>query len=191
MAAEAATPFFLPLSRLPSPLDSMRMRSPLPRLVTALALATLLVPAPARAQGDDGSVGAAVVGGVAGGVAGLLGAYPLTGCPLAHLGAARELDFCDVASITLGLGGAAAGAWVGSADSGAGYGLGLGVLAGFGTGFLLGRIVDTPRWLDSALILGGAVAGALIGGTDDDEDVQDVPRAAGVRLPVWTIPLGF
>lgn len=156
-----------------------------PCALAALVAAAFALPRPALAQEDGGSAGAAVVGGLAGGMAGLLGAYPLTGCPLAHLGAARDLDFCDVASVGLALGGVAAGAWVGAENDGAGYGMGLGLLAGFGTGFLLGKVVDTPRWLDALFILGGTVAGGVLGGDDDPADGGPV---AAVRLEFLRLP---
>jgi hypothetical protein len=160
-------------------------------LVLTLFLTTALVPRPGLAQDDGGSVGGAVVGGLAGGVSGLLGAYPLTGCPLAHFGGAGDLDFCDVASVTLALGGTAAGAWIGAENTGAGYGIGLGLLAGFGTGFLVGKLVDTPRWVDSALVLAGAVAGGIIGGRDEGDDQDPAAPASELRISVWSLPVRF
>ena len=191
VAADAAAPFFF-LDYPPfGGADSMPTRIyPFP-LVLALVLMTGLLPHPARAQDGGGSVGGAVVGGLAGGVAGLLGAYPLTGCPLAHFGAAGDLDSCDVASVTLALGGTAAGAWIGAENDGAGYGIGLGLLAGFGTGLLVGRLLDTPRWLDAGLILAGAVAGGIIGGRDDGGADDPTAPASELRLSLWSLPVRF
>ncbi|MDT8342559.1 MAG: hypothetical protein RQ751_13695 [Longimicrobiales bacterium] len=163
------------------------MPRPLPTLLALLA-ATSFTALPVRAQdGDGGSVGGAVVGGIAGGVGGLLGIYPLLGCPLATIGAARDGDFCDVASLSLLVGGTAAGAWIGATDSGAGYGMGVGLVAGFGAGLLLGRVVETPRWVDSLLLLTGVVVGGIVG-ADDDGGAS--PLAQGQRtVPLLTLPL--
>lgn len=125
-------------------------------------LATGLLPAAGQAQ--EGSAGAAVVGGLAGGVGGLLGFHGFTGCPVVTVGAAREADACDAGSLISALGGLGTGAWVGAGDSGAGYGMGVGAVAGFGLSLLLDQVADTPRWLDAALVVTGVVAGGLLGG---------------------------
>lgn len=157
--------------------------------VLSLFLLALAAAFPLAAQdGDGGSVGAGIVGGVTGGVAGLLGVYPLLGCPLATLGASRETDFCDVASVVSAVGGVAAGAWIGGTDRGAGYGMGVGLVAGFGAGLLLGQVVDTPRWVDALLLVGGVVAGGILG-SDDEADRAVLVVPDGRVTPLFTLPL--
>lgn len=142
---------------LPSPptLRTLVLVLGIPVLAAALS--------PAAGQAQDGSVGGAVVGGLAGGVGALWGFHGLSGCPVVTVGAARDADGCDVGSLVAALGGVGGGAWVGATDSGAGYGMGLGAAAGFAASLLLDQVTDTPRWLDAALLVTGAVAGGLLG----------------------------
>lgn len=162
----------------------------MPRLATTFLLAALLAlaPHPGAAQ-DDGSAGAAVVGGLVGGAVGLWTFYPLTGCPMITVGAAREADACDAGGAVAALGGLGTGIWVGLSDRGAGYGMGVGALAGFGTGWLLNRVWDAPRWVDATLILAGTVAGGIVG-ADDGEDGAAPSAQAPVAVPLWRLGVG-
>jgi hypothetical protein len=156
---------------------------------TLLALALLTVlhfPTPARAQDVDGSVPAALVGGIAAGTAALWAFYPFSGCHMVTVGAARPSDVCDVASVVALLGGTATGAVLGAKNRHIGYGMGIGWVAGFGTGWLLGQVVDTPRWLDALFLVGGVVAGGYLGSEYADDPDPDVEPA---QMEVFRIDL--
>jgi len=148
----------------------------------------LCIPSPAKAQEREGSVPAAVVGGLVGGAVSLWSFYPLTGCPMITVGAARAADACDVGGVLSAVGGLGVGVWAGASDRGAGYGMALGAAAGFGAGWLLNRVADPPRWLNALLLVGGTVAGGLIGAADGDEDPLVQPASAMVTLGV--VPVG-
>lgn len=154
--------FLLPGPLSPAP-PCRRRALPTGSGVTAfLALLLLAVASPRALLGQEGSLGAAVVGGMSGGVSALWAFPALTGCPVVTVGAAREADACDTGALLAGLGGTVAGAWIGASNSGAGYGMGVGAAAGFATAFLAGRVTDVPRWLNAVLVVGGAVAGGLL-----------------------------
>ena len=158
------------------------------RVLPALALVALfhLGPAPARAQEVDGSVPAALVGGIAAGTAALWAFYPFSGCHMITVGAARPSDLCDVASVVALLGGTATGAVLGAKNRHIGYGMGIGWVAGFGTGWLLGQVVDTPRWLDALFLVGGVVAGGYLGSEYADDPDPDVEP---LQMEVFRIDL--
>lgn len=111
-------------------------------------------------------MGAGIVGGLSGGLTGLYAFYPVTGCALVTVGAAREADGCDVGGVLAGLGGAAAGGFVGGTNAGAGYGMGVGMAAGFATMLLVNQMVDLPRWADALLVVTGVVVGGIVGAED-------------------------
>ncbi len=67
---------------------------------------------------------------------------------------------------------------VGDGAGHVGYGMGIGWVAGFGTSWLLGQVVDTPRWLDAALLIGGVVAGGIVGSEYGDDDPDPDPENA-------------
>jgi len=149
------------------------------RLLPALALLALLHldRAPAQAQDVDGSVPAALVGGIAAGTAALWAFYPFSGCHMVTVGAARPSDICDVGAVVALLGSTATGAVLGAGNQHIGYGMGIGWVAGFGTGWLLGRVVDTPRWLDALFLVGGVVAGGYLGSEYEDDVSPDMETA--------------
>ena len=145
------------------------------RPILALALALHVAPASLWAQDVDGSVPAALVGGVAAGTAALWAFYPFSGCHMVTVGAPQPSDICDVGSVVALLGSTATGAVLGAKNRHIGYGMGIGWVAGFGTQWLLGRVVDTPRWLDALFIVGGVVAGGYLGSEyegDPDPDME-------------------
>lgn len=129
-------------------------------LASALSLAGL----PDAAAAQDGSLGAAAVGGLAGGAAALWAFYPYTGCPMVTVGAAQATDACDVGSVVAGLGGLAGGAALGATNADAGYGAGVGFVAGFGVSWLAGKFFDVPRWLGATFVVAGTVIGGAVGG---------------------------
>jgi hypothetical protein len=145
-------------------------------LLAAIPLALHLGSRPVAAQEVDGSVPAAIVGGLAGGTAALWAFYPFTGCAMVTVGAPQPSDLCDVFSVVALIGATGAGAVLGATNRNVGYGMGLGWVAGFGTGWLLGRVVDTPRWLDAALLVGGVVAGGILGSEYGDDDPDPAPE---------------
>ena len=114
----------------------LRFLLTVPTLLIALAVSAT----PAAGQEGEGSVGGAIVGGLAGGAVGLLSFYPLSGCPMITVGAAREADWCDAGGVATGVVGLGAGIWAGSDDAGAGYGMALGALAGVGAAWVLGQV---------------------------------------------------
>ena len=158
------------------------------RLLPVLAILALLHlgPAPAQSQEVDGSVPAALVGGIAAGTAALWAFYPFSGCHMVTIGAARPSDICDVASVVALLGGTATGAVLGAKNRHIGYGMGIGWVAGFGTQWLLGKVVDTPRWLDALVLVGGVVAGGVLGSEYADDPDPDMEPA---QLEVFRIDL--
>jgi hypothetical protein len=163
----------------------MRPSALLPIALWCAAL-HLFAGSPATAQDAEGSAPAAVVGGVVVGAVALWSFYPLTGCPMITVGAARPADGCDVAALASALGGVGAGVWTGATDSGAGYGMALGAAGGLGVGWLLNRVVPTPRWVDALLLLGGTVAGGILGTSDEEEDLA--AQATVARIPVVALP---
>lgn len=151
-------------------------RLSIPVLVFVAGL--LLGPRPAPAQDVDGSVGAAIVGGVAAGTAALWAFYPFSGCHMVTVGAPQPTDICDVGSVLALLGSTATGAVLGARNRHVGYGMGIGWVAGFSTGWLLGRVVDTPRWLDALFLVGGVVAGGYLGSEWEDDPPPDMEPAS-------------
>lgn len=156
-------------------------------LLAALPLALHLGFRPAVAQDVDGSVPAAIVGGLAAGTAALWAFYPFSGCPMVTVGAPQPSGLCDVLSVVALIGGTGTGAVLGATNQNVGYGMGIGWVAGFGTSWLLGRVVDTPRWLDAALLIGGVVAGGYLGSEYGDDDPD--PDPATLRKPLVKIDL--
>ncbi|MEJ2540633.1 MAG: hypothetical protein P8188_11790 [Gemmatimonadota bacterium] len=153
------------------------------RLAILLALlgSLALAPRPGAAQGVDGSIGGGLVGGVAAGTAALWAFYPFSGCAMVTVGPPQPSDACDVFSVVALLAGTATGAVLGARDRHVGYGMGIGWVAGFGTGWLLGRVVDTPRWVDALFLVGGVVAGGYLGSEyGDDPPLEGEPNALEV-----------
>ena len=191
MAERSVTPFFSSTrdaSAIPTPPRS-RMRRLL--LLIAVPLALQLAARPASAQDSDGSVPAAIVGGVAAGTAALWAFYPFTGCAMVTVGAKQPSGLCDVFSVVALIGGTGTGAVLGATNRHVGYGMGIGWVAGFGTGWLLGRVVDTPRWLDAAFLIGGVVAGGIIGSGYGDDDPDPSPEALTkplIKIDLLPIP---
>ena len=83
--------------------------------------------------------------------------------------------------------GAGAGVWAGASDAGAGYGIALGAASGFGVGWLLNRAVATPRWVDALLLVGGTVAGGILGASHEEGNRPS--PAAAARIPLLALPL--
>lgn len=158
-------------------------------LIVAIVTPLLLsagAPGSVFAQEVSGSIPGAVVGGLAGGSAALWAFYPFTGCPMITVGAARPRDACDTGAILALAGGAATGAVLGARDRDLGYGMGLGWVAGFGTGWLLGKAgVDTPRWLDAAFLVAGVTVGGILGNEGDEGE----PSPPSASVPLFTLPL--
>ena len=160
-------------------------------LLAAVPLALHLGPRPVVAQEVDGSVPAAIVGGLAAGSAALWAFYPFTGCAMVTVGAPQPSGLCDVFSVVALIGGTGAGAVLGATNEHIGYGMGIGWVAGFGTSWLLGRVVDTPRWLDAALVIGGVVAGGYLGSEYGDDDPDPDPATMMnplVKIDLFPIP---
>jgi hypothetical protein len=160
-------------------------------LVLAVFLTLHVVSAPAEAQDVDGSVPAAIVGGLAGGTAALWAFYPFSGCAMVTVGAPQPSGVCDVLSVVALIGGTGTGAVLGATNQNVGYGMGIGWVAGFGTSWLLGRVVDTPRWVDAALLIGGVVAGGIIGSEYGDDDPDPDPETMTnplVKIDLFPIP---
>lgn len=158
-------------------------------LPLALLLALHLPSDPVMGQDVDGSVPAAIVGGLAGGTAALWAFYPFSGCPMVTAGAPQPSGLCDVFSVVALIGGTGAGAVLGATNKNIGYGMGIGWVAGFGTSFLLGKVVDTPRWLDAAFLIGGVVAGGIIGAEYGDDDPNPDPANATTLFRVDLLSL--
>ena len=189
MAEGSATPFLLAVCRHlnSDPRLSMRRLT----LVLAVFLTLHVVSAPAEAQDVDGSVPAAIVGGLAGGTAALWAFYPFSGCAMVTVGAPQPSGLCDVLSVVALIGGTGTGAVLGATNQNVGYGMGIGWVAGFGTSWLLGRVVDTPRWVDAALLIGGVVAGGIIGSEYGDDDPDPDPETMTnplVKIDLFPIP---
>jgi hypothetical protein len=160
-------------------------------LFAAVFLSLHLGARPAEAQDVDGSVPAAIVGGLAAGSAALWAFYPFSGCAMVTVGAPQPSGVCDVLSVVALIGGTGAGAVLGAKNQNVGYGMGIGWVAGFGTSWLVGKVVDTPRWLDAALLIGGVVAGGIVGAEYGDDDPEPDPATMMsplVKVDLFPIP---
>ena len=63
----------------------------------------------------------------------------------------------------------------------------LGAAGGLGVGWLLNRVVATPRWVDALLLLGGTVAGGILGASD--EEGESPSQSAVAQIPLVALPI--